>query len=126
MDDLKSSIYDDSINDLIQNLHEHLKFKSNNSSRCNLSSNSALNQQEKSHSPYYSPNNSLSSTASDLIQQNSSINCGVETYFVMQHLIQNGNLIKEAVRRLKFSGNQQIATDQNQQTATNLKITKQY
>lgn len=129
MDDLKSS-YGDSINELIQNLSEHLKFKSNNTSRCNLSSNNLSNNltinQDKTHSPYRSPNNSLSSTASDLQQQQQ--NVGMETYFLMQHLLKNGNLIKEAVRRLKFSNNQQTTpiTSSSEQTQTNLTSTKQY
>ena len=134
MDDLKSSIYsEDSINELIQSLSEHLKFKSSNSSRCNpngnisLSSNSSSTlDQDKTHSPYYySPNNSLSSTASDLIQQQQQ-SVATETYFLMQNLLKNGNLIKEAVRRLKF-GNQQITPEQTAgQTASNLISTKQY
>lgn len=98
MEDLKSSksssIYnEESINELIQNLSEHLKFKStstisskyNHSSTNNLTS--SLANQDKLHSPYYSPNNSLSSTASDLINQQS---VGMETYFLMQHLLKNG------------------------------------
>lgn len=133
MDDLKSSIYsEDSINELIQSLSEHLKFKSNNSSRCNLNGNHSLSSngsssvlEDKNHSPYYSPNNSLSSTASDLIQQQQQ-NVATETYFLMQNLLKNGNLIKEAVRRLKF-GNQQIPAEQNAgQTTGSLITTKQY
>lgn len=134
MDDLKSSIYsEDSINELIQSLSEHLKFKSSNSSRCNLNGNlnlssnssSSVLDQDKTHSPYYSPNNSLSSTASDLIQQQQQ-SVATETYFLMQNLLKNGNLIKEAVRRLKF-GNQQITAEQTAgQTAGGLITSKQY
>lgn len=133
-DDLKSSIYsEDSINELIQSLSEHLKFKSSSSSRCNPNGNISLSSnnsssaidQDKTHSPYYySPNNSLSSTASDLIhQQQQSV--ATETYFLMENLLKNGNLIKEAVRRLKF-GNQQIAPEQTTNQAGGLLATKQY
>ena len=97
MDDLKSTsksaIYnEESINELIQNLSEHLKLKSStNSSKCSLPSSNNLTSinQDKNYSPYYSPNDSLSSTASDLIQQQQK-NMGMETYLLMQHLLKNG------------------------------------
>lgn len=130
MDDLKSIYDEESINELIHNLSEHLKLKqSSNSSRCNLSStNLSQLSQDKTYSPYsYSPdnldhNNSLSSIASDYLQQqqqnqqhnqNVGIN-GMETYFLMQNLLKRGELINEAVRRLKF--NQQIKPGQANQT----------
>lgn len=85
----KSSIYnEESINELIHNLSEHLKFKSTSTSKCSLATSTNLNNQSfNQDSPYHSPNNSLSSTASDLISQQ---NVGMETYFLMQHLLKNG------------------------------------
>lgn len=134
MDELKSIYNEDSINELIQNLSEHLKLKqSANTSRCNMSSDQFANlsqlNQDKSYSPYsYSPdnldhNNSLSSIASDYLQQQQhNQNVGMETYFLMQNLLKRGELINEAVRRLKC--NQQIKTEQTNQQ-TNL-VTKHY
>lgn len=73
---------DDSINELIYNLNEQLSFGNNSLTRTKPPPPSTG---DRTHSPHSPSNNAM------------------DTYKLMQQLIANGTLIKEAVRRLEFS-----------------------